>query len=100
VAGTSTSVGTYRVGAVCRELGVSAAYFRELFLRDVGQTPKEWMRTERMMVARRLLEGGMRSPEVAEAVGFSKSESFAREFRQLHGMPPVIFLKSHPKEHV
>lgn len=84
----------YRVGGVCEELGISEAHLRVLFLRDVGLSPKDWMRWERMVVARRMLLWGADVMVVAEKLGFSHANSFRREFREVHGVPPHYFLES------
>lgn len=83
----------YRVNAVCHELHLSEAYFREIFLRDVGLTPKDWMQWERMVVARRMLCWGRDPLDVSAALGFSHMNSFTREFRIIHGVPPARFLR-------
>jgi AraC-like DNA-binding protein len=81
----------YRVNGVCQELGLSEAYFREIFLRDVGLTPKEWMQWERMVVARRMLVWGIDPLNIADSLGFSHPNSFRREFREVYGVSPVDF---------
>jgi AraC family transcriptional regulator of adaptative response / DNA-3-methyladenine glycosylase II len=81
----------YRVGAVCDELGVSERYVHEIFLRDLGLTPKEWMRWERMVVARRMLGWGLGPPAVADLLGFSDTNSFRREFRSVYGVSPMRY---------
>jgi AraC-like DNA-binding protein len=78
----------YRVDAFCHALGVSKPYLRELFMRDLGLTPKEWMRWERMVVARRMLGWGMDTMEVGYFLGFSRPKSFQREFQKVHGVTP------------
>ena len=89
----------YRVGAICQELGMSEQHLRRLFLRDVGLTPKEWMRWERMVVARRMLKWGMDPVEVSEALGFSEASSFRREFRTVYGVSPWRFPELGLPEH-
>lgn len=84
----------YRVGAVCQELGISESYFREIFMRDVGLTPKEWMQWERMVVARRMLIWGHDPLDVSEGLGFSHPNSFRREFQVVHGVSPWLFFKT------
>lgn len=84
----------YRVGGVCDVLGVSETHLRSLFLRDVGLAPKDWMRWERMVVARRMLLWGADVMVVAERLGFSHPNSFRREFREVHGVPPHLFLET------
>ena len=79
----------YRVGEVCAELRCSDRYLRTVFLRDVGISPKEWMCQERMVMARRLLEGGGAPWVVAVELGFASLNNFRREFREVHGVSPV-----------
>jgi two-component system response regulator YesN len=81
----------YRVDGVCRELGLSESYFREIFLRDVGLTPRDWMQWERMVVARRMLVWGIDPLVIADTLGFSHLNSFRREFREVYGVSPVRF---------
>jgi AraC-like DNA-binding protein len=83
----------YRVGSVCDRLGVSEAYFREVFVRDLGLSPKEWMRWERMVVARRLLECERQPCEVAALLGFADMNSFRREFTQAYGVSAQCYLR-------
>jgi AraC-like DNA-binding protein len=83
----------YRVNAVCHELHLSEAYFREIFQRDVGLPPKDWMQWERMVMARRMLCRGIDPMHVSEALGFAHLNSFTREFRITHGLPPMRFLR-------
>lgn len=83
----------YRVGSLCGRLGVSEAYFREVFVRDLGLSPKEWMRWERMVVARRLLECERPPHEVAGLLGFADMNSFRREFRQVYGVSAQCYLR-------
>jgi AraC-like DNA-binding protein len=79
----------YRVGAVCDRLEMSEAYFREVCIRDLGLTPKEWMRNERMVVARRMLVGGTDPKKIAKLLGFADMNSFRREFRAVYGVSMV-----------
>lgn len=83
----------YRVGEVCGELGVSEPYFRAVVLRDIGLSPKEWMRRERMVMARRMLVAGEESGRVAGVLGFADHNSFRREFRSLHGVTAGGFFR-------
>ena len=83
----------YRVREVCKELGLCEGYFREIFVRDVGLSPKDWMAWERMVVARRLLGWGMDPLVVAERLGFSHPNSFRREFCGTYGVTVSRFLE-------
>lgn len=78
---------------VCRELGLGERYLREVFLRDVGLAPKDWLAWERMVVARRLLGWGMDPMAVADRLGFSHANSFRREFVETYGVTVSRFLE-------
>ncbi len=84
----------YRVGELCAELRCSERYLRTVFLRDIGLPPKEWMRQERMVVARRMLQGGMDPAVVATELGFASVNNFRREFLATYGKSPVGYVRS------
>lgn len=84
----------YRVGELCAELRCSERYLRAVFLRDVGLPPKEWMRQERMVVARRMLQGGKDPAAVATGLGFASLNNFRREFLAIYGESPVGYVRS------
>jgi AraC-like DNA-binding protein len=71
----------YRVGEICEVLGCSGRYLYEVFMRDTGLSPKDWLRGERMVVARRMLAEGKAAEEVALVLGFSSRSNFSRELR-------------------
>ena len=81
----------YRIGHLCVELGCSERYLHEVFTRDIGLSPKEWMRQERMVVARRMLAGGKSPDEVAESLGFAVRSTFRREFVLFYQVRPLEF---------
>lgn len=84
----------YRVGELCAELRCSERYLRAVFLRDVGLSPKEWMRQERMVVARRMLQGGMDPAVVATELGFASVNNLRREFQATYGESPLGYVRS------
>jgi AraC-like DNA-binding protein len=81
----------YRICELCAELGCTERWLHKVFTRDIGLPPKEWMRGERMVVARRKLIRGMRPEEVAADLGFSCHNNFRREFLAVYKMPPLQF---------
>ena len=81
----------YRIGEMCGELGVSPRYFYEVCRRDMGLAPKDWLRQERMVVARRMITGGQPPQEVAGTLGFSSPNNFRREFLIYHQVGPLDF---------
>lgn len=65
-----------------------------MFMRDIGLPPKTWMNLERMVVARRKLEGGIRVEQVAHDLGFLSVEAFRRKFYHVYRVSPGRFLKN------
>ncbi len=86
----------YRVADVCEALGLSQRHVYTVFMRDIGLPPKTWMNLERMVVARRLLLGGMSAEMVAEELGFWSVEAFRRKFYKVYRTSPGRFI-CHPR---
>ena len=84
----------YRVADVCATLGCSERYLYAAFMRDIGLPPKTWMNLERMVVARRMLEGGKPIEQVASDLGFMSLEAFRRRFYKVHKISPGRFVRS------
>ena len=82
----------YRVADVCGALGCSNRYLHTLFVRDIGLPPKHWMKLERMVVARRKLEGGKSPEEVGRDLGFMSVHTFSRQFQRFYDTTPARFL--------
>lgn len=62
-------------------------------MRDIGLPPKTWMNLERMVVARRKLEGGETTEKVAHDLGFMSVEAFRRKFHRVYKVSPGRFLR-------
>ena len=82
----------YRVAGLCTALGCSERDLYAVFLRDIGLSPKTWMNLERMVVARRMLRGGISVDDVALRLGFMSVESFRRQFCKVYKVSPARFL--------
>lgn len=85
---------SYRVAEVCQELGCSQRYLHTMFMRDIGLPPKQWMTLERMVVARRKLEGGKAPEEVARDLGFLSLLTFRRQFHKCYQIFPECFIRN------
>jgi AraC-like DNA-binding protein len=85
---------SYRVTEVCTALGCGERYLYSVFMRDIGLPPKTWMNLERMVVARRKLEGGKTVEQVAKDLGFMSVEAFRRKFYSVYRVSPVRFLRN------
>lgn len=77
---------------LARAAHLSPVYFTNLFKRETGLPPMEFVRRRRMERARSLLAAGDASvEEVAAAVGFDDPFHFSRAFRKATGQPPSAY---------
>lgn len=83
--------GGYRMSNLCARVGVSERHLRRVFEEGIGISPKEWLRQERMVVARNLLRHGSPIKEVAMDLGFSTAKMFSRDFLSFYGVRPTDF---------
>lgn len=79
------------MSCLCDRIGVSERHLRRVFVEGIGIAPKEWLRQERMVAARKLLRHGSPIKEVAIDLGFSNSKVFSRDFVTFHGVKPTDF---------
>lgn len=62
------------------------------FSEEVGMTPINWLKGERVARAAELLENGkMPLADVWATCGFGSVETFRREFRKIMGVPPIRY---------
>jgi AraC-like DNA-binding protein len=83
----------YRISDICAALGCSNRNLYVVFMRDIGLPPKQWVDLERMVVAKRKLEGGKSISEVACDLSYSSHVAFSRRFERVYGIPPGRFVK-------
>ena len=79
----------WQVAELAQRVGLSRAAFAERFHRLVGEPPLRYLRTWRLLKARRELQR-LEVPvrEVARHAGYQSSNGFSRAFRRLFGHPP------------
>lgn len=71
---------------------LSRSYLSDLFSKEMGESLIETLTRIRIEEAKRKLRSGeMKVYEIAEAVGFSDSKSFAKTFKRLVGCTPKEF---------
>lgn len=81
---------------LARVSGYSQRSLRNLFQERFGCSPVQWMRRERLSLARdQLLEPEPNTcvSSVAEAVGYRHLSQFSRDFQQCHGLRPSEVLR-------
>lgn len=89
---TSNELTVSRLAETC---GVSEVYFRQIFRKAYGTSPKEYLIKKRIDYSKALLLSGSFSvKETAELCGYSEPCHFSREFTRRVGVPPNQYLKS------
>lgn len=80
---------TLSLTEVAEHIGMSSTWFSTLFKEKSGCNFKEYVDLIRLEKAKELLESSeMKIEDVAEAVGYNSSYSFARFFKKHMGVSP------------
>lgn len=70
-------------------------YFSAFFKKETGQNFKHYLVEVRMKEAKkRLLEGNLKTYEIAEAVGYKDIRSFSDKFKEVYGETPGAYKKN------
>jgi AraC-like DNA-binding protein len=82
--------GLVRVEALAQHAGVTERQLQRLFLRDIGLSPKQFLRTIRFQEILRALQGGTptRWADLALRFGFYDQAHFIRDFKTFTGETP------------
>ena len=87
----------YSITRMAEGKKMSRQHLRRQFLQSLGESPKEWIETQRLEAAIRLLRAGKSVKEVAIELGFSNSSHFGRFFLRKTGYSPRQFQKMFPQ---
>lgn len=83
-----------RIETLAAQVDISAVYFRKLFARQYGLSPKQYLQKLRMEKARELLESDLFSvTDIAEKTGFGSVYHFCRSFKDYNGCTPLEYQK-------
>lgn len=76
--------------------GVSDAYFRSIFKKVIGVSPKKYVTEKRMEFAKTMLDDGYfdKIYDVAAASGFSDSLYFGKVFKESYGISPKKYMEN------
>ena len=79
-----------KVDKLHRLRGISDTYFRKIFVKRFGMTPKEYILTERIAHAKSILYSGDYESirEVSELVGYEDPLHFSNAFKKIYGFAP------------
>jgi len=82
-----------RVNTVADELGISERHLRRVVEAEVGYGPKRLGRVLRLRRALERVRAGAELAEVAYSSGYADQAHFARDCRELAGVPPGRFVQ-------
>lgn len=91
--------GKWTVGTLSQNVGMSVSAFAHRFRKEVGVSPASFVRRERCILARGLLEAGLNVSSTAERLGFSNPYHFSRAFKAVHGVPPSSLVPARRRLH-
>ena len=81
------------------ECNISEVYFRKLFTKHFGMSPKQFIIDLRIRKAKQLLsEQLLRISEISDSCGFSSPYHFCRLFKLHTGTTPLQYRKSNPAD--
>lgn len=77
------------VGSLARQAGLSERTLQRHFTAATGMAPRDWIRQERLALARLLLESTTLTPDqISHRCGYASPETFRTAFRGETGLPP------------
>ncbi len=82
------------VDQVCEALFVSKSHLHHMFMREMKISPKKYIITKRLELARRELMLGVKATEVYASCGFNDYSSFYRVYKAYFGYSPKVTPKS------
>ena len=79
---------------LAKKCNISEVYFRKLFLKNYGTTPKQYIIQARINKAMQLLtDGMMKINTISEICGFTNQYHFCRVFKEKTGLTPTEYMK-------
>lgn len=80
---------------LARECNISEVYFRKLFIKNYGISPRQYIINTRIEKAKQLLADGiLKINEVAEQCGFTNPYHFCRLFKERTGMTCTEYMRN------
>jgi AraC-like DNA-binding protein len=82
----------YDGGRLADRLKVSRRHLQRIFAAQLGRSPQDWLKEQRLIRARRMLQNARTVKEVAHSLGFRHVSHFSRDFKQRFGIAPSALL--------
>lgn len=87
--------GEHTVASLARSAQVSERTFARRFVAETGTTPHRWLTTQRVLLARRLLEeSDLPVDRIAERCGFGSATLLRHHFRNVVGVLPTDYRRA------
>ena len=84
------------VGALAERVHLSTSHFSEIFRKETGMTPLQYLTNERMgFAAFTLLTEERPVREVAALIGYEEASTFSRSFKRQFGLSPQAFVREY-----
>ncbi|MDT0123128.1 AraC family transcriptional regulator [Paenibacillus sp. RRE4] len=83
------------VADYAKQVHLSTSYYSNLFKKVTGQSVLQFVVSERIEVAKKLILQGMSLQEVAVTVGYHERSYFSDVFKKKVGMSPSDFKKKY-----
>ena len=83
------------VSAISAMAGYNEQYFIRLFRKSIGLTPYQYIISQRLKAAKKMLASNDSITQVAEMTGYHDIKSFSRAFIKSFGMTPSAYRKNH-----
>ena len=78
---------------VARHVGLSSRYFSNLFKKEMGIGPKEYLTATKLEQSTRLLKLNYSVQSVSDILGYSDYSNFSKAFYNKYGLYPTQYLK-------
>lgn len=82
---------SFRIDKICEVTATSPRHLRRMFDQTLGISPKQWLKQERMVIARNILKGQRSIKDIAKDLGFISQKDFYREFHEFYQVGPSTF---------
>lgn len=79
------------LGQLAREVGMSHTKLNRCFRKIYGTTVFQYLRNERLSLARQMLDSGLNVTETAYAVGYESISHFSQAFKKQFGIVPSSY---------
>ena len=73
---------------ICDSLYITKSHLHHLFISSIGVTPKQYIISKRLLLAKKKINTGMKPTEASSSVGFDDYATFFRNYKKHFGYAP------------